>query len=94
MLIIRFFSDSLLTVFQSLFLREGNVVFFSDKIFFIIAVFNFFFLCFISSVSFEWVKFRILSLCGSFWLERSYFKVVSVSIIVLGSCCLDSLFLF
>ena len=67
--------------------------FFSDIILFKISIF-------ISSsasvycVLFEWVTFRLLFLCGSFRLECSCFSVFSVLIIVLGSCCLDSLFIF
>ena len=38
--------------------------------------------------------FRLLLLCSSFRLESSCFSVFAVSIIALGICCLDSLFIF
>ena len=46
------FSVSTLTVFQSWFLKDSNVVFFSDIIRFIIS--TFFFLCFLFSLELEW----------------------------------------
>ena len=87
MLIIHlFFSVSVLTVFQSWFFCDDNVVFFSDIILFI--TFTFIISSGISlySVWFGCVVFRFLLFWGSVLLEGSCFSVFSVSIIVLGSC--------
>ena len=88
------FSVSALTVFQSWFLKDRNVVFFSDIIFFIISTFIFFSSCVsLYSVRLGCVAFRLVLLCVSVRLDGYYFSVFSVWIIVLGSCWLDSQFI-
>ena len=89
-----FFTVSTLTIFLSWFLSDGNLVFFSDIILLKFSIFISSFCFSVCSMRFGCVVFRLLLVCSSFQLESSYFLVVSESIIVLGSCCLDSIFTF
>ena len=84
----QFFSVSALTIFQSWFLSDGNLVFFSDKILLNISILIFSSCVSLCSVWFGYVVFRLLLLCGIFRLECSRFSLFGVSIIVFGSCFL------
>ena len=86
------FSVSALTVFQSWFLSDSNVVFFSDIILFMISIFIFF-SCVSLSVLFECVVFLLLFVCISVLLEVSCFSLFGMSIIVLGFCWIYSQFI-
>ena len=92
-IICSFFSVSALIVFQSWFLRDGNEVFFSDVILFIISTFIFSSCVSLCSVVFGCEVFRLILLCVSIRLEGSCFLVFSVSILVLRSCWHYSLFI-
>ena len=81
-------------VFQSWFLSDGNLVFFSDIILFQVSIFISSCCVCVCLVWFGCVIFRLLLLCGSFWLKCSSFSLFAVLIIVLRSYCLDSRFIF
>ena len=76
------FSVSDLTVLQSWFLREGNVIFFSDMILLMVS----------TLVSSSWVSVFVcvfavtVSLSCSVWFGVSGFPVFSVSVNVVGGC--------
>ena len=88
------FSVSALTVFQSWFLSHGNLVFFLDIILFRFSTIICSSCVTVCSVWFWCVLFRFLFLCGSIRWECSCFSVFVVSIIILGSCCFDSIFIW
>ena len=74
-------------------LRDGNVVFISDIISFIISRFIFSSCVKVCLGVFGCVVFRLQSLYLSIRLEGSCFPVFSISILVLGSSWYDSLFI-
>ena len=78
---------------QSWFHSDGSVVFFTDIMLFKISIFTFSYFLSLCSVLFACVVFRLLLLFGSFPLECSCFPELGLSINVLGSCCLDFLFI-
>ena len=78
-----------LTVLQSCFLREGNKVFFSDMILFMIS--TFFCLSWVSVCVFVLAMYWSLSL--TVWLGVSGFPLFSVSVTVLGVCWYVSLYI-
>ena len=93
------FSISDLTLLQSWFLREGNVVFFSDMILLMVSTLVFFSwisvcICVfvVNGSFFSWICVRVFvfmvyrSLSCSVWLGVSGFPVFSVSVNVLGVC--------
>ena len=83
------FSVSLLTVF----LRDGNMVLFSDIILYIISSFLFSSCISLWSVVFKCVVFLLLLFCVSIQLKDSCFSISIILIIELWSCWHDSLFI-
>ena len=79
------FSVSTMTVFQSWFLIDGNVVLFSDMILFKISTLLFSSCVSVTSIMFGCVVFWLLLLGISIWLAGSAFSVVSVSVTALVS---------
>ena len=80
------FLVSNLTVLQSWFLREGNVVFFSDVILFmtLFMILTFIYLSSVSICIFVFAVFRSLSFSVRFLLAVSGFPEFCVSVTVLG----------